>query len=207
MIRAARLIGALLILVAFASAASSLSRIQFEADGEVSDEEYKIYASAIEQFYITPAEKPVKLLMIEERTFRYDFTVQNEEPWREKYKGLTIDQSAIEDYETKNSKKCLLRKESFTLPVKHSLITDLDLKAIFHGNWGELEWINYYRRFPDSIGFVMVSRVGFNTDHTQALLYLGSRCGPFCGEIHFLLLQNANGTWTVKKELRKKSFG
>jgi hypothetical protein len=145
--------------------------------------------------------------MVEERTFRYDFAVENDEPWREKKKGLNIDQSAVENYEARNSEHWLLNKASFKLPVKVNLITDDDLKAIFHGHWGELEWINYYRRFPDSSGFVMLSRVGFNTEHTQALLYAGSRCGPGCGDLHFLLLEKANGIWTTKKEIRKKSFG
>ena len=170
----------------------------------MSDEEYEIYSSVIKQLYILPE---TKLIMIEERTFRYDFGGGDDEPWREKKKGLIIDESAVEDYEARNSQKWLLNKASFKLPVRTNLITDLDLKAIFHGNWGDLEWINYYRRFADSRGFVMLSKIGFNTQHTQALLYVGSRCGPGCGDIHFLLLEKTNGTWTTKKEIRKKEFG
>ena len=178
------------------------------ADDGVSEEEYALYATAIQQYYLSPEARPTKFLMIEERTFKYDFTVgENDEPWKEKHKGLNIEESAVDDYETKNSQKWLLKKDDFKLPVKHSMITDLDLKAIFHGHWGELEWIQYYRRFPESTGFIMLSRVGFNTAHTQALLYIGSRCGPGCGEIHFLFLEKTNGAWVVKKELRKKSFG
>jgi hypothetical protein len=147
------------------------------------------------------------MLVVEERTFRYDFAIDDDEPWRDKKKGLTIEQSAAEDYENRNGKKWLLNKESFKLPVKISIITDLDLKAIFHGNWGELQWINYYRRFPDARGFIMLSRIGFNTEKTQALLYIGSRCGPGCGDIHFLLLEKVDGVWATKKELRRKEFG
>lgn len=182
----------------------STPRAQSSSDAGVSDEEYEIYSAVIKQMYVQPN---TKQLVIEERTFRYDFGSENDEPWRDKRKGLTIDGSAVEDYEARNSRQWLLNKASFKLPVKANLVTDLDLKAIFHGNWGDLEWINYYRRFPDSRGFVMLSRIGFNTEHTQALLYVGSRCGPRCGDIHFLLLEKANGTWTTKKEIRKKSFG
>ena len=177
---------------------------QSSSDVAISDEEYEIYSTVIKQKYIQPN---TKLLIIEERTFRYDFAVDNDEPWREKRKGVTIDRSAAEDYEAKNSSKWLLNKSMFKLPVKLNLITDLDLKAIFHGHWGELEWISYYKRYPESTGFVMLSRIGFNTDRTQGLLYIGSRCGPGCGEINFLLLEKANGTWTTKKELRKKELG
>ena len=198
------LVGLLLISIELGSVSVSAPRIQSGSDSGVSDEEYEIYSAVIKQFYVEPNTKQV---IIEERTFRYDFGSENDEPWREKKKGLTIDESAVEDYETRNARQWLLNKASFKLPVKADLITDLDLKAIFHGNWGDLEWTNYYRRFPDSRGFVMLSRIGFNTEHTQALLYVGSRCGPRCGDIHFLLLEKASGAWTTKKELRKKSFG
>lgn len=193
-----------LISTGFGSVSVSPPAGQSSPDLAVSDEEYEIYSTVIKQKYVQPN---TKLLIIEERTFRYDFAVDNDEPWREKRKGVTIDRSAAEDYEAKNSSKWLLNKSMFKLPVKLNLITDLDLKAIFHGHWGELEWIDYYRRYPESTGFVMLSRIGFNTERTQALLYIGSRCGPGCGEINFLLLEKANGTWTTKKELRKKDLG
>ena len=176
---------------------------QTGAEAGPSDEEYEVYSIAIKQNYVKP---DTKLLVVEDRTFRYDFG-DNEEPWKDKYKGLTIDGSAVEDYESKNRGQSLLNKGSLKLPVKVTSISDLDLKTIFHGTWGELEWITYYRRFADSSGFIMLSRVGFNTQHTQALVYLGSRCGPGCGDIHFLLLEKANGSWTIKKELKKKNMG
>ena len=181
----------------------SASYLQTEADSGVSAEEYEIYSSVIKQYYLRP---DTKLIMIEERTFRYDFAI-DEEPWREKKKGVIIDETAANDYELKNGEKWLLNKDSFKLPVKAALITDNDLKAIFHGKWGDLEWINYYRRFPDTRGFVMLSRIGFNTQRTQALMYVGSRCGPVCGDRYFLLLQKENGSWVIKKKLRKKEFG
>jgi hypothetical protein len=198
------LVGLLLLSIELGSIAFSAPGVQTNSEPGVSAEEYEIYSAVIKELYVRPDTKQV---IVEERTFRYDFGGGEDEPWREKKKGLTIDESAVEDYETRNSRQWLLNKASFKLPVKTNLITDLDLKAIFHGKWGDLEWINYYRRFPDSRGFVMLSRIGFNTQHTQALLYVGSRCGPRCGDIHFLLLEKANGTWTTKKEIRKKSFG
>jgi hypothetical protein len=193
--------------IGFTSAPLAADLDQTNTDG-VTNEEYEIYSSIIKDLYIQPKTKQV---IIEERTFRYDFAVQDDEPWRDKWKdkkkGLAIDDSAANDYEAKNSQKWLLNKDSFKLPVKVTLITDLDLKSIFHGNWGELPWINYYRKFPDVRGFVMLSRVGFNTARNQALIYVGSRCGPGCGDLHFLLLQKENDVWVTKKDLRKKEFG
>jgi hypothetical protein len=193
------------VLVSIQLCAISVSATGGQSGSEtgVSDEEYEIYSAAIKQNYVQP---DTKLLVVVDRTFRYDFA-DNEEPWKDKYKGLTIDRSTIDDYEARNVRPSLLNKAPLKLPVKSSVISDLDLKSIFHGIWGELEWIAYYRRFADSRGFIMLSRVGFNTEHTQALLYIGSRCGPGCGDIHFLLLEKTNGTWTTKKELKKKTMG
>jgi hypothetical protein len=193
-----------LISIGFGSVAGSAPVGQSSSDSAVSDEEYEIYSTVIKQKYVQPN---TKLLIIEERTFRYDFSLENDEPWREKRKGVTIDRSATEDYEARNGRPWLLNKAMFKFPVRLNLLTDLDLRAIFRGHWGELEWIEYYRRYPDSTGFFMLSRIGFNTEHSQGLLYIGSRCGPDCGEINFLLLEKANGVWTIKKELRKKNLG
>ena len=206
MIRAGCALVALFLLsLAPGSVSVSAPRVQSVSDGGVSNEEYEIYSTLIPRKYIQPN---IKLVVIEDRTFRYDFAIENDEPWRDKpRKSVAIDQTAAEDYETRNSRQWLLNKASFKLPMKLDFITDLDLKAIFHGHWGELEWISYYRRYSESRGFIMLSRIGFNTAHTQALLYMGSRCGPGCGDLNFLLLEKVNGIRTTKKELRKKDFG
>jgi hypothetical protein len=202
---ASALVGLFLVSLALGSVTISVPRRQSISDEGVSNEEYEIYSTVVQQKYV---QSNTKLLVIEDRTFRYDFAIENDEPWRDKpRKGAAIDPTAAEDYEARNSRQWLLNKPSFKLPVKLDFITDLDLKAIFRGHWGELEWISYYRRYSDSRGFIMLSRIGFNTAHTQALLYMGSRCGAGCGDLNFLLLEKVNGTWTTKKELRKKDFG
>jgi hypothetical protein len=210
MIRAAQavLLISVFAFASFASASVPVHRYEVSRDSGVSAEEYEIYSSVIKLLYLQPNTKHI---VIEERTFRYDFAVQDDEPWRDKWKdkkkGLALDDSAGDDYESKNGQKWLLNKDSFKLPVKVTLITDLDLKSIFHGTWGELQWIEYYRKFPDVRGFVMLSRIGFNAAGNQALMYVGSRCGPGCGDLHFFLLQKENGAWVIKKDLRKKEFG
>lgn len=204
MIRVRGLVASFLILLAPGLTLSSARHGQEDSTTRVSEEEYDIYSAMIKELYVKPDSK---LLMIEDRTFRYDFSAGDDQPWRDKPKGLVIDQSAVEDYESKNRGQSVLSKASFKLPVKCDFITDADLRTIFHGHWGELEWVEFYRRFPASSGFIMLSRVGFNTEHTQALLYIGSRSGPGYGEVHFLFLEKANGTWSIRKQLRKNKFG
>jgi len=194
-----------LFLVAAGLSPASPLRVQGGSDEKAGDEDYGIYSTLLTQKYVKP---DTKLLTIEDITFRYDFSEGDAQPWRDKPpKGITIDQSAVEDFEAKNRKHWVLNKVSFKLPVKFDLLSDADLRSIFHGKYGDLEWTDFYRRYPKSSGFIMLSRIGFNTDHTEALAYMGSRCGPDCGDLYFFLLEKTGGSWTVKKELRRRSWG
>ncbi|HEY6333459.1 MAG TPA: hypothetical protein VI756_29310, partial [Blastocatellia bacterium] len=105
----------------------------------------------------------------------------------------------------KNTEKWVLDNNSFKLGVKCELVTNADLYAIFHGHMGQVEWLDFFKRFDDAPGFLMISRIGFNKDHNQAMVYMGSRCGPGCRDLHFLLLEKAGDSWKIKKELRKSS--
>jgi len=167
-----------------------------------SDEEYEIYSSLIKQFYVKPE---YHLMVIEDRTFRYDpRSEDDDQPWYDKpKKGVVIDPSTVEGYGINNTDHWVLDKKAFKLPVKCELVTSADLWAIFHGRKGQVEWLEFFKRYPDAPGFVMLSRVGFNTEHTQAMLYVGSQCGPGCWDLHFLLLEKTGGAWKIKKELRK----
>lgn len=193
-----------LVLAALAALSASASHTQ-DSTGGVTEEEYSIYASLIKEFYIKP---DTHLAVIRERTFRYDSARgEDEQPWKGKVKGVVIEPSATEDFETKNSQHWPLDKSSFKLPIKADISSDADLRAIFHGRTGELEWMEYYKRYPDTSGLITLSRVGFNTAHTQGLVYIGSHCGPDCGDVHFLLLEKQGSAWVVKKVLKKVSFG
>lgn len=48
-------------------------------------------------------------------------------------------------------------------------------------------------KFPN----IQVSRVGYSTDRTQALAYLGTVWAPLGGYGEFYVLSNAGGTWKV----------
>jgi hypothetical protein len=43
----------------------------------------------------------------------------------------------------------VVTKSSFKLPVKFDLISDADLRSVFHGKLGDLEWTDFHRRYPD----------------------------------------------------------
>jgi len=56
-------------------------------------------------------------------------------------------------------------------------------------------WRNFYRRFPDSGGYMTASPVGFNGAKNRAMVYLGHSCGALCGGGGFHFLERLNGDW------------
>lgn len=47
-----------------------------------------------------------------------------------------------------------------------------------------------------------VSAVGFNNEHTRALVYVGHHCGNLCGGGTYHLMVKMNGTWEPDREFR-----
>jgi hypothetical protein len=57
-------------------------------------------------------------------------------------------------------------------------------------------------RFRDIRAVVSVSAVGFNRDHTRALVYWEILCGQLCGKGRFSLLVEKNGQWAPDREFK-----
>lgn len=59
-------------------------------------------------------------------------------------------------------------------------------------------WSAFDEKYPEAGAVVMISRVGFNSTHTQAVIEVGYQTGPVGGEGDFVLLEKENGAWKVK---------
>jgi hypothetical protein len=59
-------------------------------------------------------------------------------------------------------------------------------------------WRKFMAKHANTPGIIIVSRIGFNRDRDQAVVYSGMSCGPLCGQGEFTWLLKRNGTWTVE---------
>jgi len=59
-------------------------------------------------------------------------------------------------------------------------------------------WAAFYKKYPKSQGIITLSRVGFNPEMNQALVYVGNQSGPKSGAGYYVLLSRENGTWVIK---------
>lgn len=97
---------------------------------------------------------------------------------------------AITDYKRLNRKPWLLQRR-FEIEKPYELVSSDTIRALF----GEGGWNGFYKRHPDSGGYIIMSAVGFNKEKTLAIVYTGSSCGGLCGRWSFHLLEKIDGNW------------
>ena len=86
-------------------------------------------------------------------------------------------------------------RDDMSLGAPYVLISQAELEGLFPG--GEADWGVFRARYPDAGGYWSLSRVGFNADLTQALVYLGGMGDYLAGEGNYYLMNKVNGVWTV----------
>ena len=84
---------------------------------------------------------------------------------------------------------------SLLFPIDYEVVTSAQLEPIFCKHCGD--WPEYCKRFPGASGIVTWSRVGFNSDGTQALFYESYRCGGLCGSGRYMVMEKKNGSWMI----------
>lgn len=123
-------------------------------------------------------------------------------PWEKKAKMLhekapTLQGGTVDAFREVNAEQAPLRS-SFHIKINYELLDLDDLYSIpKDGDW----WGNYYKRFPGSQGILALSRVGFSTDGTHALLYASNHCGGLCGGGSYVVMEKRGSHWVIGKEI------
>jgi hypothetical protein len=60
-------------------------------------------------------------------------------------------------------------------------------------------WKDFAQKYPNATGFTIVSAIGFDTSHRQALVYVGNSCGILCGTGYVVLLEKKKDKWIAAK--------
>src|SRR5262245_56515377 len=168
-------------------------------------EEYAIYASVIREMFAGDkvsfdTQTKVKMLVIEDRTVRNAYVaIWSEDDWgRMKEQFTSLSQETIDDYVKKNAKTHQLTN-SFDLKLKYILTPREEIERIFKS--GMDGWAEFYKQFPDSGGYMGMSRAGINPGGNQAFVYMQHTCSGTCGSGHYLLLVRNNQGWVVQQKV------
>lgn len=84
------------------------------------------------------------------------------------------------------------------LESEYVLISADEMQTIFHQADG---WDTFYKKYPGSGGYTVLSRVGFNDTLDQAMLYVGNMAGPLMGAGFYYLLEKKGGEWRVIEQV------
>jgi len=98
--------------------------------------------------------------------------------------------NAIAEYHRSNKESWLLKRQ-FQIEKPYEVVSSDAIQDLFKDNG----WKSFYKSYPQSGGYVIMSAVGFNREKTRAIVYTGSSCGALCGSWRFHLLEKINGNW------------
>jgi hypothetical protein len=97
---------------------------------------------------------------------------------------------AIAAYSRVNRVQWLLQRQ-FWVSKAYEIVSSDTIRVLFN----EEDWDGFYKRYPDSGGYVVMSAVGFNEENTRAIVFTGTFCGNRCGRWGFHLLEKIQGNW------------
>ena len=96
----------------------------------------------------------------------------------------------IADYERLNKTQWLLQRQ-FQVDKPYEVVSSDTINVLFKDG----DWEGFFKRYPESGGYIVMSAVGFDKEKTRAMVYTGSSCGGLCGSWRFHLLEKIHGRW------------
>ncbi|HXG68644.1 MAG TPA: hypothetical protein VNO70_26345 [Blastocatellia bacterium] len=173
---------------------------------DVEDEDYAVYSALINQKYI---KDQIKLIVIQQETENYDSDHDRrppEETSRHILQLLSpVSQATLADFRIRNAQPATLR-DKFDLKVRHTVVPKQEIMSIFQPRGGVPDdlfkaWQQFYKKYPDSPGYIRLSRVGYDSEKGQAMVYVAHGCGGLCGSGGYVLMTKEGNAWSIKNEM------
>jgi hypothetical protein len=156
-------------------------------------EAYVVYASLIPQEWTVTAAHATRLV-VQREAATYNRCLPSggalETDWR----------PVVESFKAENARDRVVLPDR-DLQFPYLVVPKSEIMALFQEAKSDpgLGWPAFYRRYPDSGGYMQLSAVGFDPAKTRALVYIGHQCGGLCGGGEHYLLQKTDGVWRPVK--------
>jgi hypothetical protein len=106
------------------------------------------------------------------------------------------DRATLDSFRAMNDQPHPTLEHPFLVRTRSKLISHEEVERFSKLSPG-LWWDAFYRAYPNSAGFFTLSKVGFNPELTQALVYRAFSCGDTCGYGSYVLLVKEDGEWRI----------
>ena len=110
-----------------------------------------------------------------------------------------LSEESLYDYDAQNTKRHEL-SDRFDIKAKVILVNEKEIEGIFIFKQRlEKSWESFYKRFPDSWGYVWLSGVGFNESRNEAVVFVSHYCGVDCASGTYYVLVKEKEEWKIKR--------
>ena len=106
-------------------------------------------------------------------------------------------QYAVEDKFSVNVPSALISKEAENMLLHHPTVNRVDAEDVKRIQDG---WQQFYQDHPGAAGILSISRVGFNSDKSLAVVYIAAKTSMMMANGKCYLLAKKNGSWEIEKE-------
>jgi hypothetical protein len=119
-----------------------------------------------------------------------------------------IDSSTIVAYARPSRKTPRIIDFGYKIPIKR--VSTGEFERIMNDGYAELAavppeklggpsvfWAGFRHKYPKAWGYVMLSKVAFDTHHTEALIGVYQNCGESCRSTEAIFLKRAGNDWRV----------
>jgi hypothetical protein len=104
----------------------------------------------------------------------------------------------LDNFRTRNDAAYAISPD-MDLGSPYTLLTQAARNQIFGQN--QSGWEIFYNRYPQAPGITTLSRVGFNSNFDQALVYIGTQSNWLAGSGSFILLKKVEGNWNIDQQV------
>lgn len=152
------------------------------------EEEYQVLSWLLEAKQI---QDDAKIVVVRERFDPRGQANIPDEYLRENFKE--IEETTLKDFADKSNQDVSVERQ-LHLKLPYVILGDEEMNALFSIQDG---WDNFYKKFESATGIIQISRVGFNVEHSQALVCIGEQSYWLAGYGAYFLLEKQNGLWKI----------
>jgi len=163
-------------------------------DGKVTSD-YSVYSAILNQGF-DKIKKPLVVKQTSGTGFSLSF---DDDIYEMRIEPEGIGRAIYDEFILQNDTTYVLENKFEIFPREVQLITLSDLEAAFQANGVKVGWEEFYRKYPDSGGYIRFSKIGFNDKKTEALVEYAHVFGGLGADGGFVFLEREDNAWVLKK--------
>ena len=160
--------------------------------------DYQIYSLVLSEVQVK-----AKTFVVKQRILKVNFNSDNiyTEHLNELFKQVfpELSKTVLNNYKKANSTTVSLENKFDVSPKTIKLIPEEELDSIFSGQHLDENWYNFHAKYPDSNGLIRLSRIGYNSCRTEAILGISISKSSENAEGLILLLKKIDDVWKIIK--------